>query len=297
LVGLPGDTTLAVDMSGGGRALVITRNGVAASSIQSAGIDRVKPLFQSAKIQADARGRLYELVRRQAAGAQQLAEDDGIRRLDRQTGRQDTIASVSRKARSPLINAVAQRGASGNASAALAGGAPPPFMTVDQWAVAPDGTIAIVSVNPYRVTYVDPSGKRTEGAPITYAPIRVDNALKQRWRELKSQPVPTIRYGPNGSMAGGSSKPRFSEPTEWPAVLPPFLPDAVHFAPDGTLWVERAVAASSATTFDLIDRSGRVTSQVMLPAHTRLVGFGNKTVYTVRIDSDDLEYLQQHARP
>jgi hypothetical protein len=170
-------------------------------------------------------------------------------------------------------------------------------MTVDQWTVAPDGRIAVVTVEPYQVTYVSEDGMPLVGKPIVYTPVRVNSALKQQWRELKSQPVLTIRSGPNGSISGGSTKPRFAEPDVWPEVLPPFLLDAVRFAPDGTLWIERTASAGSPQTFDLVDRAGRLASRVVLPPKARLVGFGERTIYVVKIDADDLEYLQRHARP
>lgn len=300
LVALGGDTTLAVDMSGGGRAVVITHDGVATSTLQSAGIERGKPLFVSSDIQSDARGRLYELVTRsyREAGARRPMDSSGVRRLDRQTGRQDTLASISRRARSPLLKTItAKPGGATGENAIRAGGAPPPFMTVDQWAVAPDGRIAVVSVEPYQVTYVAEDHQRSVGAPITWAPERVNSAQKARWRERMSRPVLTISYDRNGSMAGGTSKPKFTEPIEWPSLLPPFLGDAVRFAPDGILWIERTAAAAAPQTFDLIDRRGRLTSHVVLPPRTRLVGFGKATMYVVRIDADDLEYLQRYTRP
>lgn len=297
LVGLGGDTTLAVDMSGGGRALLITKEGVNASTIQSAGIARGTPIFQTDDVQSDARGRLYELVMRRYVNAQPPNDSGGIRRLDRQSGKRDTIASISRMIKSPLLRPASAASGGEGAQPVAIGGAPPPFMSVDQWAVAPDGRIAVVSVEPYRVTFIADDGRQTVGAPIPYTPERVNDAQKARWRELKAQPVRTIYYGANGSMVGGTSKPRYAEPREWPDVLPPFLANAVQFAPDGQLWIERTTPAGAPQTFDVIDRVGRRASRVVLAPRTRLVGFGARTMYTVRIDDDDLEYLQRHARP
>jgi hypothetical protein len=36
---------------------------------------------------------------------------------------------------------------------------------------------------------------------------------------------------------------------------------------------------------------------VVLPAKTRLLGFGQGTVYLVRTDDDDLQYLQRYRLP
>jgi hypothetical protein len=36
---------------------------------------------------------------------------------------------------------------------------------------------------------------------------------------------------------------------------------------------------------------------VQLPARHKLVGFGRQSVYLVRLDDDDLQYLQRHPLP
>jgi hypothetical protein len=88
------------------------------------------------------------------------------------------------------------------------------------------------------------------------------------------------------------------EPSEWPDRLPAFLSNALHFATDGTLWIQRTTAdASAPPTFDLIGPASTIIGRMVLPAKTRLVGFGAGTVYVVRIDDDDLEYLQRYRLP
>jgi len=172
----------------------------------------------------------------------------------------------------------------------------PPFASFDQWAVASDGRIAVVSVEPYRVTFFDTLGRRTIGPILNVTRIAVDDALKQRWREEKKQPVPVLVFS-GGRTTAQSRPPRYDEPAEWPDDLPAFLPGAVLFAPDGMLWVNRAVAAESPAMLDVIDRQGKVAYRVALPTQSRLVGFGSSSVYLVRIDEDDLQYLQRYRLP
>jgi hypothetical protein len=62
LLPLAADTTLAVDMSGGGRALVIVARGVATARLRATGVSQDAPLFFRLDVQSDARGNLYELV-------------------------------------------------------------------------------------------------------------------------------------------------------------------------------------------------------------------------------------------
>jgi hypothetical protein len=298
LVALKADTTLAVDMSGGGRALVIAGGGASKVPLAAARVPAGRPLFSRPNIQSDAEGRIYELVPRfrMDAGRRLATEYSGVRRLDRRTGQQDTIGTLSALVRSPLIRVKSTTSAAEGASSAIRGSAPPPFASVDQWAVAADGRIAFVTVDPYRVSFVAATGQRIEGPPMRVATVLVDRRLKDQWRQVRQQPVATLSYGPGG-VSAGRKRPKFLEPVSWPAALPPFLPNALRFAPDGTLWIERAVAADQPQTFDLIDRNGSLARQVIMPSRTRLVGFGAAAVYTVRIDDDDLEYLQRHALP
>ena len=86
----------------------------------------------------------------------------------------------------------------------------------------------------------------------------------------------------------------FAEPTEWPRDLPPFLAGALSMGLDGRLWVQRTTAAGAPPTFDVFDAAGRLAERVTLPARTRLVGHGRGVVYLVRIDEDDLEYLERY---
>lgn len=301
LLALAADTTLAPDMAGAGRALVITARGARPERVSAAGFPAGTPLFYRSDIQADAQGRLYELVQLVGVPGSQPGFH-GVRRLDRASGRVDTIASVSQLMQSSLAPRPARAaagsrtsGASAPSVGARARGPAPPFASVDQWAVAPDGRVAIVTVDPYRVQFVGPDGAKTEGPVLDFARVSVSSALKEEWREQMEQPVASLQYGPGGEMTAGHVRRTYREPEEWPDVLPPFLDRALRFAPDGMLWIARAGPAASGQQFDVVDARGRVALRVALPPRVRLVGFGARGIYTVRLDEDDLEYLQLHA--
>ena len=89
---------------------------------------------------------------------------------------------------------------------------------------------------------------------------------------------------------------RYREPAEWPEYLPPYSGSAV-FAPDGLLWIPRLTVARQPPLYDIVNANGRLVERVQLPARTKLVGFGAKSIYVVRMDDDDLQYLQRYPIP
>ncbi|HSA54390.1 MAG TPA: hypothetical protein VLE53_01745 [Gemmatimonadaceae bacterium] len=159
-----------------------------------------------------------------------------------------------------------------------------PFTNGDGWAVAPDGRVAIVRYENYRVEYVLPTGERVVGPSIPWQPIRVAEGHKEEWREEQER---NARGAPDDGP----------EQKEWPELLPPFLGGAASFAPDGMLWVKRTTVAGGPATYDVIDPAGRVVRQVVLRAGSRVVGFGNRSVFVSRYDQDDLQYLQRYSLP
>jgi hypothetical protein len=292
VLALPGDSSVVYDMGNSGHPLVITPDARAGGAL--AAREGSPMLFQTSAI--DAAGRVFTEVR---ADGRLRTDSAAIERYDRATGRRDTLARVSVLLVSPLSRRTGRgRGAptGGGAPAAASRGAVPPFASHDQWAVAADGRIAVVSVEPYQVTFTDAGGRKTRGPVIDLTPIRVNDALKEVWRTERRRPIPSLAFS-NGQMTAQSIVPRYEEPAEWPEHLPAFLDRAVAFAPNGMLWVKRAVAADSPPTVDIIDPTGRVVQRVVLPRQTRLVGFGANSLYLVRIDPDDLLYLQRYSLP
>jgi hypothetical protein len=55
------------------------------------------------------------------------------------------------------------------------------------------------------------------------------------------------------------------------------------------------VAGDPVPVYDVFGVDGRLVRRVSFPAKTKLVGFGQGTVYAVRTDEDDLQYLERYA--
>jgi hypothetical protein len=235
---------------------------------------------------SDARGRLYSRQSGIIAGpdGRMRADSVAVERWDIRSGKRDSVV---------FFRLVLPPGPLGQREQSM------PFQTGTQWAVAADGRIALVHAKDYRVEFISPTGVRSPGRPNAFTPLRLSEGHKQQWR-VDSRPV--CGTGPR-SITGADGKTSTitvmgpSEPTEWPETLTPFLPNSAAFAPDGMLWVKRTTPAGAPATFDLVNRVGQVVSRVVLARKSRLLGFGQGSVYVLRVDEDDLQFVQRFGLP
>ena len=300
LVALPGDTSLVYDPLNS-RSLVVLPNGEPGDFFRQETQRMNGPgggmiMSLSPPRYADAKGRLYTVgagIRMTDAGPV-TADSAPVTRYDRGTKATDTVAWI----RQPKDNMQASR-SEGRESIRIGGANP--FSARDEWAVTPDGRVAVIRSPEYRVDWYGPVAK--QGAPIAYEKLKVTEGHKQQWRDGRKNATAimitnnngrtTTRTGTPGS--GGISIP---EPSDWPELMPPFLDRAAQVAPDGRIWLSRTRDAKDANPkYDVIDGSGAVTMRVALPPKTRIVGLGNGTIYTIRTDEDDLQYLQRFRMP
>lgn len=169
------------------------------------------------------------------------------------------------------------------------------FQVIEEWVVAADGWLAIASAAPFRLTFVEGDGTRHVGPEIPYERVPVTDRHKKEWIEEHSRPQVVAARTRSGGTSYEMRKPPPPTAVEWPDYLPPFLNGAVWSAPNGAVWVHRTTASES--QYDVVDRTGRVTQQVVLREGARVVGFGRAAVYVVRVDDDGLEFLQRYALP
>jgi hypothetical protein len=299
LYALPADSTLVYDEANSGRPVLIGSLGTPLGTLSSMSGDRPVP-FIGAFNEFDALGRVY------AAGPMSNAEGvSAIERWTRKTGRMDTVGFFSRRSEECAegVQAAGPPALESRARFARASSsAPTPFPAIEEWAVSADGRVAVVCAKPYHVKIRDADGRLRTGAPITYDRIRVTDAEKEAWREERGEPVAVIRMAAGGKRTASYERRPVAEPSEWPDYLPPFrmhrsLRRTVIFAPNGMLWVERAVAGGAPALYDVIGLDAKLAYRVTMPPRTRLVGFGASGVYAVHTDDDDLQRLQRFRFP
>lgn len=166
-----------------------------------------------------------------------------------------------------------------------------------QWSVAPDGRLAIVSPEPYQVSWLT-GRSRTAGPVVAYNAPKVTEADRKAWIDQQSRTRPVmVTFGGPGA---GRAAPQVAAPNpaeiEWPETLPAFSGlDAVMMSPEGEVWVRRVLPASVRTTrYDVFDGQGRLIKEVTLKPRSRVIGFGRASAYVVRSDEDDLQYLERY---
>src|SRR5690606_7639560 len=106
----------------------------------------------------DLRGRLYSegMSFRMGPNGPELSDSVPVMRYDLAAGKADTLAFVKVPSSNTKVS-----GGQGNMRVAV--GMPNPLAARDEWAVAPDGRVAIVRPEPYRVEWIAPNGERTMG--------------------------------------------------------------------------------------------------------------------------------------
>lgn len=153
-----------------------------------------------------------------------------------------------------------------------------PLAGRDQALLFPDGWIAVVYLDPYRVDWRDSRGRWQRGAPLPFDMVRVDE--KQRTSAIARDWPDSPTYFKPADYAG------------WPSHLPAFLTKSLIAIPDGRVLVARTPDASRPGNFyDIVDRTGRLSGRVRLDAHVRALSFGHKDLLAVETDEDGFNWI------
>ena len=302
LAALGPDTTLLFDPQNG-RLLKIASNGAIADATIPLPAGRGGFAMMGAR-GYDAQGRLYyqgsSVIT--APGQPIVATDSAaIVRFDPRSQAVDTVAYI----RVPKPDVQQQSGSGGQLRMTVSI-SPNPFLPGESWAAAPDGRVAILKPEPYRVEWVGADGARSAGPAVPYERLRVTSADRQAVGGGGPQCAFSVtRTSGGGGQTGFTQSvtrggPQADAPTprnDWPDFKPPFLASNATppvTAPSGEVWVPRTTAANDQRPrFDVFDARGRLIAQATLPRGSRLLGFGRGVVYLSRMDEDDLVYIQR----
>jgi hypothetical protein len=155
----------------------------------------------------------------------------------------------------------------------------------EQFATAPDGWVAVVRANPYRVDWQSPNGQWTRGDPIAYERVRITESEKRVYMEWAK---------PDRDRMGTQNEAEF----EWPEFVCPFHVGYSPIAtPDGKLLVYRVPTRGPIVTrYDVINRQGKLEAQLVMNANQAILGFGRKSVYVYNTDGKS-QTISRHPWP
>jgi hypothetical protein len=285
---LPGDSTLLVDL-GNSRLTVVSRQGEFVDWIpmfrpREGGNPRTLfPRF------TDENGAFYLTAPSDLEGLP--PDSTGISRFDRDANTETVVAwawhpesaSLGRGSRRPMLR------------------------PTDDWAVGPDGSIAVVRANGFSVNWYRPDGERVTGPTYTVETYPVGEVEKEEEMEemTRGAMFTTVAVGEGGvqsrQMARGlppGVRPGIDD-FEWPAVLPLFRPNGTLVSPRGEVWVQRIMPRSRAPRYEVFDGAGLRLGFVELPPGGKVIGFGTHPeteglVYLVRADEVGLIWLERY---
>jgi hypothetical protein len=304
LVPLAGDTTAIFDPMNA-RYFVVRPDGTPGGTFSAGGGDvstrgpnggTIRMGGMSPPQGTDAKGRMYFKGAPFSIGPDGPTQADSspIYRVDRASGKTDTLGYAWNGAAASVT---------GNSTQLRVMIGAAPYAATDEWGVLPDGRVAVLRAREPRMEVLG-GGAPIRGPALQIAPVAIGEAEKEEWREQRKRNTPimiTRTDGPGGGRTqAGAGAPRVSmpEPSSWPKTKPLYVASTLTVAPNGRVWAQRSRKASDdVPVYDVFDASGKIVDRVSLPKETRVVGFGNGTVYTVRRDSDDLQYLQRHRLP
>jgi hypothetical protein len=170
-----------------------------------------------------------------------------------------------------------------------------PLPTVDDWAVLPNGSLAVVRGRDFHIDWIDQNGTRASSGSVPFP-----------WRKLtetaKVAFMDSVRYAADTAAAaqeirlaerfkGTDNEPPepvemdYGLPSELPDRFPAFEANSTHADPDGILWIRTTQRISGRPVYYLVNRKGTVVDRVQLPAGRTIAGFGrNHTVYLASAD-------------
>lgn len=171
------------------------------------------------------------------------------------------------------------------------------WVPLDAWDVMPDGDVLVLTAKTYGIERYR-AGRLTSTASVAWTPVRVTPQDQAEYRRRAEAQV--ARSLSQGAPSG--LRPTLP-PMEFPETMPPFGGEGLggsytSVSPDGETWVERLRAMSdSVPRYDVLDASGTLVRQVILPPRGRVLALGRDAVYVMVPDEDDVQFVRRYAIP
>jgi hypothetical protein len=170
-----------------------------------------------------------------------------------------------------------------------------PIPQVDDWALLPDGTLAMIRGADFHIDWIRPDGSHasTPKVPFPWKPLTdaEKKALMDSVRFVsdtaRSNQKARILARFQGNEASAPQLPgiEYPAPSELPDYIPPFTLNSTHADFGGVLWIKTSEILNGRPVYYLVNQNGTLIDRVQIPKGRVIAGFGsNDTIYLAYID-------------
>ncbi|MCJ7630037.1 MAG: hypothetical protein MUO50_16805, partial [Longimicrobiales bacterium] len=290
---LPGDSSLLVDL-GKAQLMVIDPDGSFRAGLsmmvprEGGSPEILHPRF------VDSAGNLYHQASRSRTGGP--ADSAAVTRFSRSSSTFDTVATIWLPENSQVRT---QR----------FGFLPRMLEPGDDWAVGPDGRVAVIRAEDFSVEWTLAGGRKVLGPPHEFETWSVSREDKEaQMAEMRNSAISstsmTSRSGGIQSLSMSRGIPNSGDGPgvddfEWASTFPAFRNDRTLISPRGEAWVERWVPVGSDSRWEVFDDEGIWSGSVVLPPRHQILGFGRspqgaEVAYLTWADEYDLKWLERY---
>lgn len=170
-----------------------------------------------------------------------------------------------------------------------------PMDVGDEWAMLPDGTIAILRAHDYHIDWVAQDGKITSSPKMAFdwklmtseqKQFKLDSIRPEMQKAIDAAPpqmVPTAE-----GMRRVKMQFDFVPVNKLPDYEPSIAAGAMKVDPKGNLWIvpRTSAGANGGLLYDVVNRKGEVAERVQFPKGYALAGFGagGDEVFLLRVE-------------
>jgi hypothetical protein len=206
-------------------------------------------------------------------------------RTNRGSGRVDTVARLKAQ-KSVISTSTNARGEVTGVSIFM-----PPFSAAEQIAMFEDGWLAIARMEPYRVDWVAPDGRSVKGRSLPWTHAKVTERDVEAYYAVRSRAT----SAPSTQDAEARRKQIETAMKQVPELMPPFVPNGLIPAEDGTVLVRHPDTADQPNArYDIVDRAGRLLGMITMAKGETISAVSKKWAYVIRVDDDGLNFLSRH---
>ena len=254
----------------------------------------------------------------------QMPDSAALVRFDLATRKVDTVTWF----KTPKINLNVSQGPDGGMRVTSSTN---PLPQGDDWALLPDGTIAIVRAKDYHVDWLNADGTVTASPKIPFQWERLTDEGKVAFIDSARVAIEKARAsgqfgrdggagvmtrtvgdgagpggpggrrenttvttaGPGGGLGGPLPPLTMIAPSELPDYKPAFAPGSTRADADGNLWIRTSQNINGVPVYNVVNRAGELVDRVQLPQNRVLVGFGPAGVVYLAVRDGAIAHLEK----